>query len=122
MYKIPRAEATAGERRRSHALSVDAPLGGRDNVNLLSLLVNPNAPEADALFGEAEQNVILDEILNRLDERECAVISGLFGIGRERLAMAELAAEMGLKRERVRQIRNKAIRKLSKLVKESDGR
>ena len=60
--------------------------------------------------------------MNRLDERERAVISGLFGIGRERLAMAELAAEMGLKRERVRQIRNKAIRKLSKLVIESDER
>ena len=122
LYKIPRAEATAGERRRSHALSVDAPLGGRENVNLLSLLVNPNAPEADAHFGEVEQSVALDEVLNRLDERERDVISGLFGIGRERLAMAELAAEMGLKRERVRQIRNKAIRKLSKLVKESDER
>ena len=107
LYRVPRGEATAAEKRRSRALSVDAPLGGRENINLLSLLVNPNAPEADAL--------------GVLDERERRVVAAVFGIGCERLTMAEAAAEMGLKRERVRQIRDKAVRKLSKQLKAAHG-
>jgi RNA polymerase primary sigma factor len=42
------------------------------------------------------------------------VVTAYFGIGQERLTMAEIAEEMNLRRERVRQIRNKAIRRLKK--------
>jgi RNA polymerase primary sigma factor len=50
--------------------------------------------------------------LGRLDERQQAVVSRYFGIDRERQTMAEIGQELGLKRERVRQIRNQALRKL----------
>lgn len=121
LYRVPRGEATAAEKRRSRALSVDAPLGGRENINLLSLLVNPNAPEADAMFEDSSHGSLLDDALGVLDERERRVVAAVFGIGCERLTMAEAAAEMGLKRERVRQIRDKAVRKLSKQLKAAHG-
>ena len=50
--------------------------------------------------------------LDSLNERELKVVTAYFGIGQERLTMAEIAEDMNLRRERVRQIRNKAIRKL----------
>ncbi len=121
LYRVPRGEATAAEKRRSRALSVDAPLGGRENINLLSLLVNPNAPEADAIFEDSPHGSLLADALGVLDERERRVVAAVFGIGCERLTMAEAAAEMGLKRERVRQIRDKAVRKLSKQLKAAHG-
>lgn len=121
LYRVPRGEATAAEKRRSRALSVDAPLGGRENINLLSLLVNPNAPEADAMFDDSPRGSLLADALGVLDERERRVVAAVFGIGCERLTMAEAAAEMGLKRERVRQIRDKAVRKLSKQLKAAHG-
>lgn len=121
LYRVPRGEATAAEKRRSRALSVDAPLGGRENINLLSLLVNPNAPEADAMFEDSPHGSLLADALCVLDERERRVVAAVFGIGCERLTMAEAAAEMGLKRERVRQIRDKAVRKLSKQLKAAHG-
>ena len=52
--------------------------------------------------------------LSSLNERELKVVTAYFGIGQERLTMAEIAEDMNLRRERVRQIRNKAIRKLKK--------
>ena len=52
--------------------------------------------------------------LDSLNERELKVVTAYFGIGQERLTMAEIAEEMNLRRERVRQIRNKAIRRLKK--------
>ena len=52
--------------------------------------------------------------LDSLNERELKVVTAYFGIGQERLTMAEIAEEMNLRRERVRQIRNKAIRRMKK--------
>ena len=52
--------------------------------------------------------------LDSLNERERKVVTAYFGIGQERLTMAEIAEEMNLRRERVRQIRNKAIRRMKK--------
>ena len=52
--------------------------------------------------------------LGSLNERELKVVTAYFGIGQERLTMAEIAEDMNLRRERVRQIRNKAIRRMKK--------
>jgi RNA polymerase primary sigma factor len=55
--------------------------------------------------------------LGGLDERETKVVNAFFGIGQERETMAEIAEDMDVKRERVRQIREKAVRKLRKAYK-----
>ena len=52
-----------------------------------------------------------------LNEREQAVVKAFFGIDEERQTMAEIGEGLGLKRERVRQIRDKALRKLHKVSK-----
>lgn len=108
--------------RKGKTMSVDAPLGGRDNVSLLSLLASPNVADADALSADDADNVLVRGALDVLDERERKVVACLYGIGCSRLTMADTADGMGLKRERVRQIRDKALRKLSKRIKASNGK
>ena len=98
-------------------LSVDAPLGYRNNMSLLSVLVNQDAPFADErIHSEAIEDAV-EFALGSLDKRESRVVNAFFGINQEHETMAEIAEDMDLKRERVRQIRDKAIRKLRKAYK-----
>ena len=115
-YKVPK-DADKLARQNGKALSVDAPLGNRTNMSLLSVLVNQNAPMADErVYNEAIEDAIEFALLS-LDKRESQVVNAFFGIQQEHETMVEIAEDMGLKRERVRQIRNKAIRKLRKAYK-----
>ena len=113
LYRVP-SNATSGDRNSARPMSVDAPLSGRTNMSLLSVLVNRDAPEADArVHSEAIENAIEFALL-ALSPREAQVVNAFFGINQEHETMAEIAEDMQLKRERVRQIRNKALRKIRK--------
>ena len=86
-------------------------------MSLLSVLINQDAPMADErIYSEAIEDAI-EFALGTLDQRETKVIDAFFGIGQERETMAEIAEDMDLKRERIRQIRDKAVRKLRKAYK-----
>lgn len=90
------------------------PVGSNNNFTLLNVLEDKDAPKADH---EVEQNALSDDLaeaIHTLNEREQAVVRKIYGIESERMTMAEIGEEMGLKRERVRQIRDKAMRKLRK--------
>lgn len=98
-------------------LSVDAPMNGRTNMSLLSVLVNTNSPSADArVYSEAIEKAIELALLS-LTERELRVVNAFYGLDCEHETLAEIAEDMQLKRERVRQIRNRAIRRLRKNYK-----
>ena len=97
--------------------SVDAPLGHRTNMSLLSVLVNQDAPMADERVHSEAIEEAIEFALGSLDERESRVVNAFFGINQEHETMAEIAEDMDLKRERVRQIRDKAVRKLRKAYK-----
>ena len=113
LYKMPKG-ASAQERLQSHPLSVDAPLGYRQGMSLLSVLINGDAPQADErVFSEAIERAV-EYALQMLSDRDSEVINRLFGLDRERETMSEIAEDLGLKRERVRQIRDHAIRILRK--------
>ena len=117
LYKIPR-DAAPTARHASKALSVDAPLGHRTNMSLLSVLVNHDAPQADErVYSEAIEHAIEFALLS-LSDRESQIINRFFGLDREHETMAEIAEDLGLKRERVRQVRNRAIRRLKKTYKQ----
>jgi RNA polymerase primary sigma factor len=91
------------------------PVGSNNNFTLLNILEDKDAPKADH---DLEQNALTDEMaeaINTLNEREQAVIRRLYGIDSQRMTMAEIGEELELKRERVRQIRDKALRKMRKL-------
>ena len=114
LYQIPKDVKQDLARQQSIPLSVDAPLGHRTNMSLLSVLVNKDAPLADErVHSEAIEDAI-EYALGTLNERERRVVNAFFGIDQEHETMAEIAEDMELKRERVRQIRDISVRKLRK--------
>ena len=119
LYRIPRKEKSVVEKKRRVPLSVDAPLGGRENINLLSLLVNTNAKDSDIDATSSSYMKLIIDVLDLLDKREREVITCFYGIRRDRLSLAEIAAQMCIKRERARQIRDKATRKIRKAISKS---
>ncbi|MBR1388566.1 MAG: sigma-70 family RNA polymerase sigma factor [Prevotella sp.] len=117
LYQVPKDVVSKSAQLQGQPLSVDAPLGHRANMSLLSVLVNPDAPLADErVHSEAIEDAI-EFALGSLDKRESQVVNAFFGINQEHETMAEIAEDMDLKRERIRQIRDKAIRKLRKAYK-----
>lgn len=94
-------------------LSLDAPLKGDSKEDLKSLLVDSSQPAPDrTLWKESLVSQVKDS-LNTLDPRESQVIKFYFGIDRkEAMTLEEIGDRLGLTRERVRQIRNKAISRL----------
>ena len=119
LYQLPRdVRHEQAARLQSLPLSVDAPLGYRTSMSLLSVLVNKDAPEADArVHSEAVADAV-EFALGSLDKREAKVVDAFFGISQEHETMAEIAEDMGVRRERVRQIRDKAVRKLRKAYRQ----
>ncbi len=106
--------ASMVDKKRSHAMSVDAPLGGMENLNLLSVLANADSPSPEHNINDVENSDEIQFLLQALNERERYVIERCYGIGMPAMTMAEIGKEMGLKRERIRQIRKKAVRKMSR--------
>ena len=116
LYKVPERERNSAEAKRKEPLSFDAPIpaGSQTTFSLLSVVENTDSPRADS---HIELRSLSDELtgaLSTLNEREQRVVKAIYGIGQDHLTMAEIGDEMGLKRERVRQIRDKALRKLRK--------
>ena len=110
-----------GEKKHSiHTLSIDQPLpiGSNGNFTLQSVIENKNSTQADE---HLTRQIIAEKVakgMNILDERQKEVITLIFGLkDGEIYTMAEIAKKIGIKRERVRQIRNKALRKLQKYLK-----
>ena len=114
------ADAKGGRKPVHKTLSVDAPLNGRQKtVTLLNYLFDADAPDADALLLDNVVSQRIERAMAVLSDREKEVMRHCFGMGTEKKTFAEIGDEMGLKRERVRQIRNKALRKMRGPLKET---
>lgn len=99
--------------------SVDAPLGYRNNLSLLSILVNHDAPMADERVHHTAIEQAVEQAFATLPPREAEIINKYYGLYGDHATMAEIAQDMGLKRERIRQIRNHAIRRFRKAYRNS---
>ena len=95
-----------------HHISVDAPFVEGEDNSLLDVMANENSPMADSSLVAESLRAEIQNALNVLNERERNVIEASYGINRPELTLEEIGAKFGLTRERVRQIKEKAIRKL----------
>ena len=104
-------------------ISVDAPFVDGEDNSLLDVMVNNDSPKADTLLMIESLQGEIERSLSTLTERERDVIRLFFGIGLQHgLTLEEIGTKFDLTRERVRQIKEKAIRRLrhtsrSKLLK-----
>ena len=103
-------------------VSVDAPFVEGEDNSLLDVLVNEDTPNTDGTLMYESLSREIDRALATLTERESDIIKMFFGIGCQEVTLEEIGDKFGLTRERVRQIKEKAIRRLrqgtrSKLLK-----
>jgi RNA polymerase primary sigma factor len=94
--------------------SLDAPFGSDNEGSLLDILENADAEAADAAMVNGDSlRAELGRILAQLSEREQLILLKLYGIGLDySMSMEDIAEELGLTRERVRQIKEKALAKM----------
>ena len=93
-------------------VSVDAPFVDGEDNSLLDILVNDNAPMADKQLVIESLRAEIATVLQTLNERERNVVIAFYGIGQPEMTLDEIGKKFGLTRERVRQIKEKAIRRL----------
>ena len=94
-------------------VSMDAPFVQGEDNSLIDVLENQDSPRADGLLMNESLQKEIDRSLSTLTEREREVIKLFFGIGMQHgLTLEEIGAKFDLTRERVRQIKEKAIRRL----------
>ncbi len=103
-------------------ISVDAPFVEGEDNSLLDVLVNGDSPNADKTLINESLAREIERALATLTERESDIIKLFFGIQTQEMTLEEIGERFGLTRERVRQIKEKAIRRLrhtsrSKLLK-----
>ena len=97
--------------------SIDAPFSESDESSLLDILPNDDSPMADnELVAESLRNEIT-RTLQVLNDRERHIIEAFFGINQPEMTLEEIGEKFGLTRERVRQIKEKAIRRLRNSTK-----
>lgn len=98
----------------SRHVSVDSPLSEGEDHSLIDVLINPNADSSDLQieFKDSLQKEI-DRSLSTLTQRQKDVIRYFFGLGVDHpLSLEDIGEHFGLTRERVRQIKDKALTKL----------
>ena len=103
-------------------ISVDAPFVEGEDNSLLDVLVNDDSPIADRTLINESLSTEVERALSTLTERERDIIKLFFGINTQEMTLEEIGEKFGLTRERVRQIKEKASRRLrhssrSKLLK-----
>ena len=103
-------------------ISVDAPFVEGEDNSLLDVLVNDDSPVADKTLINESLSTEVERALATLTERERDIIRLFFGINCQEMTLEKIGEKFGLTRERVRQIKEKAIRRLrhssrSKLLK-----
>ncbi|MBO7312131.1 MAG: RNA polymerase sigma factor RpoD/SigA [Alistipes sp.] len=110
--EIPKEKVTDTLRVAGRHISVDAPFADGEDNSLLDVLVNTDSPNADRGLISESLATEVERALEILTERERDIIRYFFGIGCSEMTLEEIGEKFDLTRERVRQIKEKAIRKL----------
>ena len=122
MIDVPKDKISDTLRVSGRHVSVDAPFVEGEDNSLLDVLPNDDSPCADRGLVNESLNTEIERALATLTTREREIIKSFFGIGCQEMTLEEIGERFGLTRERVRQIKEKAIRRLkspsrSKLLK-----
>lgn len=120
LYRVPKDVMDAARARQiGRPLSIDAPVGGSAELSLGRVIPDKNVSHPDENLYDGLLKDELVKLLDQLDSREREVVQRFYGLGVASLTMAEIGKELGLKRERVRQIRDKAVRHICRLTHNS---
>ncbi|MDB5197354.1 MAG: polymerase sigma factor rpoD [Flaviaesturariibacter sp.] len=112
--ELPLEEVRANMAMNSRHLSVDTPISEGEDGTLLDVLENPNAESTDSeVVHKQSLHTEVTRTLTTLTERQKEVICYFFGIGvDDAMSLDDIGLKFNLTRERVRQIKDKALHKL----------
>ena len=110
--ELPKEKVTDTLRVAGRHISVDAPFADGEDNSLLDVLVNTDSPNADRGLINESLATEVERALEILTDRERDIIRYFFGIGCSEMTLEEIGEKFDLTRERVRQNKEKAIRKL----------
>ena len=109
---IPEDKIADAMKVTSRHVSMDAPFADGEDNSLLDILPNNDAPMADNELVKESLRKEIEQALQVLNERERKIIEAFYGINQQEMTLEEISSKFGLTRERVRQIREKALRRL----------
>lgn len=109
---LPEEKIADAMKMNTHHVSMDAPFAEGDDNSLLDILPNNDSPATDNELDMESLRAEICRALDILNDREKKVIKAFFGIGTSEMTLEEIGDKYNLTRERVRQIKEKAIRRL----------
>lgn len=110
MLDIPVEKVRESMRVSGRSVSVDTPFQDGEDGTMLDVMANEDDPGTDSGLNLESLSADIHRALAQLPEREREVLQALFGIGTRELSLEEIGDKYGLTRERVRQIKEKALR------------
>ncbi|RLD50143.1 MAG: RNA polymerase subunit sigma [Bacteroidetes bacterium] len=112
ILEIPKSKVISTMKVSGRHVSVDAPFQEGEDNNLLDVLSDDDSPVTDNSLIHESLRKEIERVFATLDERESKILQLSYGIGIEEMSLEEIGQQFGLTRERVRQIREKAIKRL----------
>ena len=110
---MPEAKVRGLMEMNMHQISTDAPLDDDDEGNFLDVYIDQNSTATDEAVENESDNSAIQRSLLALTEKERQVLSMYYGIGTAReYSLDEIALNLGISRERTRQIRDRALKRL----------
>lgn len=109
---LPEEKIAEAMKINTHHVSMDAPFADGEDNSLLDFLPNTDSPSTDNVLDQESLRTEIGRVLDVLNDREQKVIKAFFGIGMQEMPLEEIGDKYNLTRERVRQIKEKAIRRL----------
>lgn len=109
---LPQEKIEDAMKVTSKHVSMDAPYADGEETSIIEMLSGEDDKETDALLEIESLREEIARALTLLSEREKEIIEAFYGIGQPEKTLEEIAEKHSLTRERVRQIKEKAIRKL----------
>jgi len=107
-------DVTAAIKNAGRYISMDAPLVQGEEKNMYDVLLSEDTPSPDKELLMDSLRKEIERALNKLTRREADIIRLFFGVnGKHEHTLGEIGEEFNLSRERIRQIKEKAIRKLN---------
>ena len=110
---LPEEKIAEAMKINTHHVSMDAPFADGEDNSLLDFLPNTDSPSTDNVLDQESLRTEIGRVLDVLNDREQKVIKAFFGIGMQEMTLEEIGDKYNLTRERVRQIKEKAIRRLT---------
>ncbi|MDI9381555.1 MAG: sigma-70 family RNA polymerase sigma factor [Verrucomicrobiota bacterium] len=103
--------------------SLDAPIGDENSNTYAEVVEDERAEDPYERLEEKTVNIMVDDFVRRLDQREQTILRYRFGLdGSSEKTLEEVGAKFGVTRERIRQIQNIALAKLRRMIQKLEGK